>query len=400
MKTISDDSVSPAYAITDFDIWHVRVPLKVVMRSSRGGLDVGEKVILRLRTRSGDIGLGEASVIFPGRSGENAATIFVALRDIYGPMLLGKNPVHLARILDSCEAQTSEEFAFLATKCAIDIALHDLKARILGISVADLLGGSARRYIALSRSISIMPDDELIKTAVHLGEEGYRLLTLKGTKDWRGNIKSYEKVRKAIPDHVDIEFDPNQAWTVKETLAVDRALAGQRLTCIEQPNAWWDLEGLRSITERCTALIAADEAVLSQADAMRVIKMGAADLITVKLAKSGGIRASAMIVEAARFAGLACNMGSKHPFGIGTAALLHFAAAYPDVGEFIGYGSARELFVGDIIQETITIENGCAAVPDGIGLGVSLNDAVLQQFTVAHYSSRRVQSRHDTNLSR
>ena len=373
--------------IQTFELWHVRVPFKTTMRSSRGSLDVGEKVILRLTTASGCTGLGESSVIFPSRSGESAATMFVALRDVFCPRVMGLNPLHTHRILDSLEAVTSEQYAFLATKCAIDLALHDLKARLLGVSVADLLGGAARTRLPLSRSISVMADAALVEAAVHLANQGYRLLTLKGTPDWQANIVTYQRVRDALPSHVGLEIDPNQSWSPKAAIAVDSALAHQALVCIEQPCAWWDLEGLRLVTQRTLASIAADEAVLSQADAMRVIRMEAADTITIKLAKSGGIRASAAIVETVRAAGLTCNMGSKHPLGVGSAALLHFAAAYPDVGEFIGYGSARERFVDDVICEDIVIQGGEAHLPHGTGFGVSLNTDALQRLSIATYSS-------------
>jgi muconate cycloisomerase len=357
------------------------------MRSSRGAADYGEKVILELITDAGVSGLGEASVIFPGRSGEYGPIIFTALREIFAPKVIGRNPLHLARIMDTLERLTSEDHAFLATKCAIDMALHDLKAKILGISVADLLGGASRETMKLSRSISAMPDEQIVSTAKSLAAQGYQLLTIKGTTDWRGNIATFEKLRATLPDHVKIEIDPNQAWKPKEAIAVDQALSPLGLECIEQPCPWWDLEGMKLVTERTSALIAADETVLSPADVVRVARMRAADMITIKIAKSGGLRNAAAMITCANHAGLTCNMGSKHPLGVGTAAILHFAAAFPEVGEFLGYGSALERFVGDIIQEEIRVENGFAYLPAGIGLGVSLNMERLQHFTMQHFDT-------------
>lgn len=375
--------------IQAYRIWRVRVPFKSTMRSSRGAMDVGDKVVLQLITDRGRTGLGEASVIFPSRSGEYASTIFVALKEMFCPRLIGRSPLHLARIMDDFESLTSEQYAFLATKCAVDLALHDLKARMLGLSVADLLGGAARSRLPLSRSISVMPDDKLVETAVRLAEGGYRLLTLKGTQDWRGNITTFERVRAAVPAGTQIEIDPNQAWQPKDAIAVDRALAGLGLECIEQPCAWWDLEGMKRVTDNTVSRIAADESVLSPADVMRVARMGAADMVTIKIAKSGGIRCAAQMVEAAVNAGLTCNMGSKHPLGIGSAAILHFAAAYPGVGDFLGYGSALERFVGDIIRETIVIEDGEALVPQGEGFGVSLDEDALARYTLEYAESGR-----------
>lgn len=373
--------------ILNYRIWHVKIPLKSKMRSSRGAADFGEKVILELTTDMGLSGLGEASVIFPSRSGEYGPTIFTALKELFLPKLLGRNPLHLARIMDDLERCTSEEYAFLATKCAIDMALHDLKARMLGVSVADLLGGASREVLPVSRSISVMPDEQIVAVAQQLAEQGYRLLTIKGTTNWQGNIVTFEKLRAALPDSVQIEFDPNQAWKPKEAIAVDQALAPLGLECIEQPCAWWDLEGMKQVTDRTTAAVAADESVLSPADVVRVARMRAADMITIKIAKSGGLRSAAAMVECATHAGMSCNMGSKHPMGVGAAAILHFAAANPAVGECLGYGSALERFVGDVIQEEIRVSGGQAHLPTGVGLGVSLDLDQVRHYTVHHFDS-------------
>lgn len=373
--------------IAGFRLWHVRIPFRSRMRSSRGVADAGEKVILELVDSDGAAGLGEASVIFPSRSGETAGTIFVALRDLYCPRLVGMDAMALARVLDSLESATSEQFAFLASKCAIDIALHDIKARRLGLPVCELLGGASRSSFALSRSMSIMPTPALVETATRLAGDGYRLLTMKGTHQWREDLAAFQALRAALPDEVMIEIDPNQAWQPKDAIAFDRVAQPLGLECIEQPCAWWDLNGMRLVTASTVSRIAADESVLSAADAYRVAQTGAADMITIKLAKSGGLRASGQIVDLALNAGLTCNMGSKHPLGVGTAALLHFAAAYPGVGEFLGYGSALERFTSDVIEQVIEVRDGKAFLPEGVGLGVSLDREALARHTLGAFDS-------------
>ena len=373
--------------IAGYRLWHVRIPFRSRMRSSRGVADAGEKVILELVDDDGATGLGEASVIFPSRSGETAGTIFVALRDLYCPRLLGMDAMALGRVLDSLEGATSEQFAFLASKCAIDIALHDLKARRLGLPVCDLLGGGSRTSFALSRSMSIMPPQALVETAARLTADGSRLLTMKGSQAWREDLAMFETLRASLPPEVMIEIDPNQAWQPKDAIAFDRVAQPLGLECIEQPCAWWDLNGMRLVTQSTVSKIAADESVLSPADLFRVAQAGAADMVTIKLAKSGGIRASGQIVDMAMNAGLSCNMGSKHPLGVGTAALLHFAAAYPGVGEFLGYGSALERFTSDVIEQVIEVRDGHAFLPAGIGLGVSLDKEAVARHALGSFDS-------------
>lgn len=368
--------------ITRVQAWHVRVPYLGTMRSSRGSLDAGDKVVLCLTAVDGSFGLGEASIIFPARDGESADSIFRRVKKVIGPRLLGRDGMATAPILHDLSLLSSEKYAFPSSLCAVDMALHDLKARHLGIPVTELIGGMSRSRFLLSRSMSMNDEEKGIASALKLAEQGYRLITLKGSSDWRRDIRHTLAIRQALPAEVRLEIDPNQAWQPKAALAVDHALQGCDLECIEQPCAWWDLEGMQHVTQQAHAPIAADESVLSPADVMRVARMRAADVITIKLAKSGGIRKAAAMLEIAEAAGLQCNLGSKHTLGVGTAALLHFAAAYPGVGDFIGYGSALERFAGDVIRERIAIDSGIAYLPQGPGLGVTLDEEALQGFSV------------------
>ncbi|NHZ41984.1 mandelate racemase/muconate lactonizing enzyme family protein [Massilia aquatica] len=369
--------------IVRVQVWKVRIPYLAPMQSSRGRLEVGDKVLLRLTARDGTVGLGEASIIFPARDGESADSVFRRLAEVSGPLLLGQDGARIVSLLQMLSGLSSERYAFPTSLCAVDLALHDLKARHLGIAVADLLGGATRERFALSRSMAMPDERTALRSACALVEQGYRLLTLKGSADWRHDIRMARAVQRAVGEQARLEIDPNQAWQCKAALAVDAALRECDLECIEQPCAWWDIEAMQLITERAHAPIAADESVLSAADAMRVVRARAADIITVKLAKSGGLRASAAIVEIASAGGLQCNLGSKHTFGVGSAALLHFAAAHPAVGEVVGYGSARERFAGDIINETIDISDGQARLPPGPGFGVTLDEAAVARFCLA-----------------
>lgn len=300
---------------------------------------------------------------------------------------MGGNPIHVERLLDSLAPLASEQYAFLATLCAVDLALHDLKARLLDLPLADLLGGASRSRLPLSRSLSIMPDDELVATSQMLAAAGYRLLTLKGTRNWRADIRSFERVRASLPAEVNLEFDPDKRLDGEGCLG-SGSRAGVAGSGMHRATVRMVVLGgdSRFVTERSQSPIA-DESVLSPADAMRVIRMGAADIINLKLAKSGGISNSIRIAHLAEAAGLECNIGSKHPLGIGSAALLHFSAAVPAVGEFVGYGSALERFAGDVINEEICIDGGEAILPAGPGLGVTLDIAALQRFAIETFDS-------------
>ncbi|MBP0016989.1 MAG: hypothetical protein J7647_05445 [Cyanobacteria bacterium SBLK] len=366
--------------ITALEIWPVKIPYKRSYSTSRGTVSCGNRVILKISTDEGISGAGEASFIHPDRSGETLETVVEILYKRLGPLIIGCDPFNLERIVRTIEDNVGEDFTFPYSFCAIDLALHDIMGKALNLPVAKLMGGLFRTRMEVGRSLSIAPLDEIAANAENLRNQGYKGLTLKGSKDWQGDIERFITVRKALGDDFPLEIDPNQAYSVKEAIRLIRALEAYHLENVEQPCAWWDLDGLARITRASPVPITADEAVSNPADAMTVVKQQAADQITIKLARLGGFYYARKIAAIAEAGGLSCNMGSKHTLGVGTAAILHFCAAHSVVVEPLGYGSALERFVDDIITEEIPFKEGIASLPEGSGLGVTLNEDKLKKY--------------------
>ena len=126
----------------------------------------------------------------------------------------------------------------------------------------------------------------------------------------------------------------------------------------------------------------ADESVFTLADAWQLARRRAADILSVYPGKHGGIAATLEIAHVARAAGLACSIGSNLELGIGTAAMLHVAVADPTIdsvtypADLIGplYHDA------DLITEPLTLGPVAARVPEGPGLGVTLDEKQLARY--------------------
>jgi L-alanine-DL-glutamate epimerase-like enolase superfamily enzyme len=237
-----------------------------------------------------------------------------------------------------------------------------------------------RRTMKVGRSLSIKPLPELVSHAERLAQEGYYGLTLKGSSDWRGDQARFIALRKALGPDFPLEIDPNQAYAVADAIRLVKALEPYDLANLEQPCPWWDLDGLQRIQQASSVPVTADESVMCPSDALQIIKRQAASQITLKLARLGGILAAKKVLTVADAGGLTCNMGSKHPFGIGTAALLHFCAAHAQVVEPLGYGSPLERFVDDILDTPIPFAQGVVTLPEGVGLGVSVDRHKLKLY--------------------
>jgi len=374
--------------ITGLEIWPIRIPYKAAYTTSRGTVAQAEGVVIRIATDAGITGAGEASFLFPDRSGETIETVPEILQHRLGPLLIGRDPFDIEGAMEAFDRACGEQFTFPYSRAAIDLALFDLMGKAQGVPVAQLLGGISRPRLSVGRSLPIAPPDQTVEIACMLRERGYRGLTLKGSAEWRGDIERFVAVRRAMGDDFPLEIDPNQAYSVEQAIEVARTLEPLGIANIEQPCAWWDLEGMARITAATSVTIAADETVMCSADVATVARLRAADMVTIKLARVGGITEARRMVDIARKAGLACNMGSKHTFGVGTAAILHFCAAIGHVCEPLGYGSALERFVDDVIEEEIPFANGIASLPQGAGLGVTLCEEKLARYTAG--TKRRV----------
>jgi len=107
--------------------------------------------------------------------------------------------------------------------------------------------------------------------------------------------------------------------------------------------------------------------------------LGAADLVKIKVMRSGGLHRARKVCAVAEAAGLPVIVGSGHESGIGVAAELHLAVALraiPYAGEMVGHLRLVE----DLIEPSIEVTNGSAAPPEGPGLGVALASAGLERF--------------------
>lgn len=366
--------------ITKVEVYPILIPYMRKYEMAVGSAEMGQRVIIKVFTDEGIIGLGEASVVIPDRTGEIIETIVFALKKYFAPLMIGENPFNIQGIMRKLDQIIWSRYGFLYSKAAIDIALHDIMGKAAGQPIYNLLGGLYRRTIGVSRSLPITSPEETAQNALKLKEQGYKLLTVKVGFDPDLDVKRVAAVRKAVGEDFPLEVDPNQGYRVPVAIPTLRKMEAYGILNVEQPCPWWDLDGMAEVARALDTPVTADESVLTPIDAMRVIEKRAADSITIKLAKSGGFLESRKIAILADLAGIHCNMGSQHPSGVGTAAILHFAAATPEVVEPIGYGVPAERFVDDILVEPLQMRNGTVEVPDKPGLGVEVDDNKLKKY--------------------
>ena len=255
-------------------------PYTITFRS----VDSAENVIVRIETDNGLFGLGAASPE-PHVTGETAEACRAALSEQSLDWLAGRDARELPALCRELGRRMPEA---PAARAAVDIALHDLFAKHLGLPLADVLG-RAHESLPTSITIGIKPLAETLAEAEEYIGRGFRILKVKVGRSLEEDIERLARLREKVGPKVGIRADANQGYTRAETLRFFEATGALDLEFVEQPMKAGAVEELRSLPERVRRRIAADEALLDERDALALVAPpSAAGIFNIKLMKCGG----------------------------------------------------------------------------------------------------------------
>jgi L-alanine-DL-glutamate epimerase-like enolase superfamily enzyme len=218
-----------------------------------------------------------------------------------------------------------------SARMAVECALYDLAARVGGVPLFQYLGATApevRTDMTLSAIAADSEIDALCRTAHEFVSAGYGTLKIKvgaGGDD----VKTLVEVRKAVGVDINLRVDANQAWPPREAVRNIEALddAGVGVEFVEQPVSRHDVDGLAYVTSRTTTPIMADESVWTRRDLLEIIRSRAADLVNIKLAKTGGMRVALDLVSLAKESEMGVIAGCMAESHVGIAAAAALASA-------------------------------------------------------------------------
>jgi muconate cycloisomerase len=366
--------------ITRIEAVPVRVPLKPGMttKTAHGDHITSDYVIVRVHTDSGLVGLGEATVSALW-SGETSKSCIAAICDLIGPAFRGADPAQITAL--------RKRMDFLIklnpfTKAAVEMALWDIAGKALGVPVYQLLGGKVRDEIPTKMMIGAFDLPRVRSLAEQFLGWGTRCLKVKVGIDLASDVARVRAVRELAGPDIPITIDANCGWNVTTARNALEQLCEFNLLVAEQPIAPGDTEAMAYLRTTGGIPIMADESVFTLADAWNVLRAHAADVISVYPGKNGGIAAAIEIVHLAQAAGISCHVGSNLELGIGSAAMLHLAAAVPNIdsGTYPADILGPHYHEADLLTEPLDLKPNGARVPEGPGLGVALDEEQLTQF--------------------
>ena len=368
--------------ITDIRCAIIAVPYQNPYRIAPGTTRAARRVLVWIDTDDGITGFGETGVTVPERGGETVESIAITIMRYFKPLLIGENPLEVGCVIDKLEGANWGRTGFLCAKCGIDNALYEVMGQAFSQPVSTLLGGTYHRRFGVSRSLGVKKPEEMAADALALKDKGYAMLTVKAGFDPNDDVNRVAAVREAVGPSYPLEVDVNGGYpNLEVALPTLRRMEKYGIEAVEQPLPWWDVRGLRDLRCVLNTPITADESAWTPQDVANLAKEGAVDTICIKPIKNGGLFLSRRMAEMADASGMGVLLGSKHPCSPGTAAILHFAAAFPFMHNVVGYGSPMERFVDDICDDPIVLDDdGSVSLPDGPGFGVSLSDRKIAQF--------------------
>jgi L-alanine-DL-glutamate epimerase-like enolase superfamily enzyme len=307
--------------IVDVRTHRVGAPLHTPFVTALRAATTVETVVVEVVDDDGRSGFGEAPQVWQV-TGASLAGSAACVAEMLAPRLLGRDPDDLVancRIVEGAVAGNE------AAKAAVDVALHDLAAHRLGVPLARLLGGTALR-VPTDVTLSAGGADALASAAGDRVAGGFDILKIKVGTDAATDVARVRAVRTAVGPGVRLRLDANQGWTPREAVRVISAIEAEGLDVefVEQPVPRWDLDGLAWVSDRVDTSILADESVFSVRDLVEVIRRRAADMVNVKLAKCGGLRAARTLLSLAEEHGMGTIVGSmmEGPVGVGAASSL------------------------------------------------------------------------------
>jgi muconate/chloromuconate cycloisomerase len=338
-----------------------------------------ENVVLKVYTDDGVVGLGEAPhMVGISSLGESPHTVSVVLQKHVIPRILKMDPMKIEAV--QREMNRAIPWNFRA-KSAVNLACYDIVGKTLKTPVYSLLGGKYRDRLLLSSSIPITDHEKGVKEALEREKQGYKVLKQKIGRDPDHDVEAVKRLRDALGYDFKLRADANQGYSLKTAIKTIRRMERYELEFVEQPTSKWDLDAMAEVSRAVEVPIMADEPVVQPLDALRIIQKGAAQYLSVYVCRPGGIINSKKIAAVAEAHGMECYIGGALEGPIGACAGLHLGASTPNITLGCEVGG-QFLLLEDVGKNPIEFVDGCLKVPDGIGLGVELDEEKLEKVKV------------------
>lgn len=335
-------------------------------------------ILVRLTSDTGHTGWGEMSDI-----GHPPAYDFElnSLQQVLRVILLGRDPCNLVALeRDVLDRFPEEHYLYSMSalvRCGVDIALHDLVGQILSLPVATLLGGQVRDRIRVCYPIFRQTSAESIaRNLQRVGEklaQGFDLFRVYVGGQPELDLRFLQALRRVYGDRVRIkslDFSGTLHWRASLAL-LERLREPADPLLVESPCPKQDLDGY--VEFRSRSALPVSEHIFNLSHGYELARCGAVDIFNIAPFCVGGLRAAVRLFHLAQASGRQCLIGTTQEAGVGTAAVAHLGAAMPNL-DWPCDNTGPQLYTADVLQAPLRYEDGYLILPQGPGLGISVDE--------------------------
>jgi D-galactarolactone cycloisomerase len=373
-----------ALSITSVETFPLKYQMQRAMGVSTALSDVRQCLLVKISTDSGLVGWGETIDV-----GGTRGVIEAHLK----PKLIGKNPLEHRQLWRSL---WGPNFGDGRAVGAVDIALHDLRGKALGQSIADLYGGRLRDKVlayasAMNYTDGVRPEDQFPAEAAELVKRGYKALKIRtGRFEARRDLAVLTRIRETVGDEIRLLTDGNGAFTLPQAVKFGKELEKLDFYCFEEPlPQGLNYAGYDVLTESLDICVAGGEGLDSRVAARDHIVRRSFDMIQPDVVLCGGIGEALFIAEMARLWSVQC-VPHCWSGAIGIAATLQLLSLLPNAT--FGFTSDQPMLehdcLGNPFREELTPKpfkinpQGYVEIPTGPGLGIEIDEVVVRKYVV------------------
>ncbi|GAB6182054.1 o-succinylbenzoate synthase [Desulfotomaculum defluvii] len=358
--------------IVRIELFHVSIPLNFTFKTSQTTINQREIIIIKVTDELGNIGYGEV-VAFnkPFYTKETLMDSKYVLINAYLPKLIYRDISH------PFDIHKWINLAYPMALAGLENALVDLYARRQNKAIMDILFSEETNdkiYSGIVLGDQDVPN--LIKQIKHYQEEGYTRFKIK-IKPEDGFIK-LKAIREKYPN-IKLLADANKSYQIEQMEKI-KELDELNLLCLEEPLDSVDLLAYQHLQKEMQTPICLDESVQTIEDLKTAIKLKAFKVLNIKVGRVGGIYYVKQMIEICRKNHINYWIGSMLESGISKILHVHLASLKDT---FIpgDLSSSKRYFKKDLIKPEIRAENGMIKIPRGCGLGVEIDEKLLDKLT-------------------
>lgn len=365
-------STKDRLAIRSIEAIPVAVPLLHPIKWARGEIRTIDNVIVVVMLTDGTRGIADAPPR-PTIYGETQQSITTIIRDYFAPKLKDMDAFDNTAIWSVFDAIAWNPSA----KSAIDMALHDARAKALGISCAQLLGGTVKA-LPVNRRLMLGSKKEMLAEAEQVMKRyGFKAWKVKCGMDRKRDIDLLRALRKLVGEDHEITIDCNQGYSAQVLLEQAPYFEELGIALIEEPIPARDGAGKRVCAERMRVPISGDDSCMTPDDVLHELKLGGIRALVIKCARTGYTQ-SQQILALAKSHYIPAHNGTQADMQIGCVAAAHFACTYvtPHAHEFSSFIDARD----HVADRELVIKDGRLILPEGPGIGLALDPRKLKKY--------------------